>query len=113
MPIQWQPGTPKMLEWFTQSLQAYREAGACWHLSVQGKLSASDTHDAALGTSMPLAGMSHVLRVPGAPKVTTVPRTLLISTVPAARLCQTECGDSFSIPTLDAPASPLTQAAPG
>lgn len=26
-----------------QSLQAYKEAGACWHLSVQGKLSASDT----------------------------------------------------------------------
>lgn len=24
--------TPKMLEYFMQSLQTYREAGACWHL---------------------------------------------------------------------------------
>lgn len=96
-----------------QSLQAYREAGACRHLSVQYELSAPDTHDSALGTSTGLAGMSHVLGVPGTPKLTTVLRTMLISTAPAARLGQTERGGSFSIPMPDVPASPPTRSAPG
>ena len=56
--------------------------------------------------------MSHVLRVPGAPKLTTVPRTLFISTASAARVGHTDCGGSFSIPVPESPASPPTQAAP-
>jgi len=104
-------GNPKTLGWLVQSLQAYGEVSACRHLSARGEHSASDTRDAALGTSTPLAGTSHVLRAPGAPKLTTVPSTSLISTALAARLGQTERGGSFSIPmprylTAHPPASP-------
>lgn len=74
-------------------------------------LRAFDTHLVALGNSTPLAGMPHVLRVPGTHKLTTVPTTLLISTTPAVRLDQ--CGGSFSIPVLDVSVPPPTQAVPG
>lgn len=47
---------------------------------------------------MPLTGMSHALRVPGTPKLASVPRTLLITTTAAARLGQAEHNGSFSIP---------------
>lgn len=73
-------------------------------------LRASDTHLVALGNSTLLAGMPHVLRVPGTHKLTTVPTTLLVSITPAVRL------DSVVAPsasTLDVPVPPPIQAVPG